>query len=317
MRGSVYWVALLTIAASAPGAQQKTGVDPEQLLSQRFHFSSAQVAQARQGQPVVKVQADSDQLKVLGAIRLPGKKERLSEWMKNIEHFRGSAQLGTAHLIPLPPAAAAFAQATLDSADLAELQRCRPENCAIRLPSETLAQVQREPARADDIIRELMLGYTTAYLHGGYAGVTDMHTLIGQTSALMDLAPELVAYLDGFPNTSLAGVDQLMYWSSMPTGSATILSVHHLVVHHPRATETWIVDQTVYATRYFDEGVLAIALYDAPDNAGFYAVAGSRVKSSQLGTTAATLLRRQIQRSAGDTVKTYLEWIRESLAQAP
>ena len=132
----------------------------------------------------------------------------------------------------------------------------------------------------------------------------------------MNLAPELVGYLDGFPSVTLAGVDQLMYWSSMPTGSVTILGVHHLVVYHPQAAETWIVDQTVYATRYFDEGVLAIALYDAPDNTGFYAVAGSRVKSSQLGSTAATLLRRRIQRSAGDTVRTYLEWIRESLAQA-
>ena len=33
--------------------------------------------------------------------------------------------------------------------------------------------------------------------------------------------------------------------------------------------------------------------------------------------TTATILRRQIQKSAGDTVRTYLEWIRESLAQAP
>jgi hypothetical protein len=317
MRGSACWIAALTIAASAPGGRQEAGVNPERLLSEHFQFSTAEVGQVRQGQPVVKVQADGEQLKVLGAIRLPGKKERLSDWVKNIEHFRGSAQLGTAHVIPSPPAAGAFAQATLDSADLAELQQCRPETCAIRLPSETLAQVQREPSRADDIIRELLLGYTKAYLHGGWAGVTDMRTLIGQTSTLMDLAPELVAYLDGFPNTKLAGVHQLMYWSSMSAGSGSILSVHHLVVHHPRATETWIVDQTVYATRYFDEGVLAIALYDAPDNAGFYAVAGSRVKSSQLGTTTATILRRQIQKSAGDTVRTYLEWIRESLAQAP
>jgi hypothetical protein len=317
MRSSLCWIAALTIAASAPAGRQEASVNPERLLSERFQFSNAEVAQARQGQPVVKVQAGSEQLKVLGAIRLPGKKERLSGWVMNIEHFRGSAQLGVAHVIPFPPAPAAFAQLTLGSSDLAELQRCRPENCAIRLPSETLAQLQREPARATDIIRELLLGYTKAYLHGGWAGVTDMRALIGQASTLMNLAPQLVAYLDGFPNTSLAGVSHIMYWSSMQAGSASILSVHHLVVYHPHAAETWIVDQTVYATRYFDEGVLAIALYDAPDNAGFYAVAGSRVKSSQLGSAAATVLRRQIRRSAGDTVRTYLEWIRESLAQAP
>ena len=176
MRGSLCWIVVLTIAAIAPGGRQGARVNPERILADHFQFSSAEVAQARQGQPVVKVQADREQLKVIGAIRLPGKKERLSDWVKNIEHFRGSAQLGAAHVIPSPPAAAAFAQVTLDSADLADLRRCRPENCAMRLPSETLAQMQREPSRANDIIRELMLGYTAAYLHGGWAGVADMRT---------------------------------------------------------------------------------------------------------------------------------------------
>jgi hypothetical protein len=92
--------------------------------------------------------------------------------------------------------------------------------------------------------------------------------------------------------------------------------VHHLVIHRPRAGEVWIADKNIYATRYLDAGVMVIGLYDTPDGTGYYAVAGSRIKASRLGGVAATVLRRQVERSAADTVRTYLEWLRESLALA-
>jgi hypothetical protein len=40
------------------------------------------------------------------------------------------------------------------------------------------------------------------------------------------------------------------------------------------------------------------------------------VKSGFLGGVGGTVLRRQIQRSASDTVKVYLEWLRDSLSAA-
>src|SRR5215831_9908913 len=85
--------------------------DPTRILSDRLGFSPNEIGQARAGQPVVKMLTTSERqdLGIVGAIRLSGKKERLADWLRNIEHFRNSAQLGTTHIVPMPPTAAAFA----------------------------------------------------------------------------------------------------------------------------------------------------------------------------------------------------------------
>jgi len=268
-----------TVCACAILALIAAGLDdPERLLSERFQFTPAQLAQARQGQPIVKVKAQGKELNVLGAIRLPGKKERLSAWVRNIDAFRRAAELGNAHVIPSPPTAAAFAQ-------------------------------------ADDAFRTPLLEHATAYVSRGDSR-EDMRALIGKAATLTDLAPELVAYLDRFPAAQLTGADQTLYWSSTAAGSDSVVSLHHLIVYPGRSGEIWIADKNLYASKYFDAGVLVIGLYDAKDGQGFYAVAGSRLKSSQLGGKMATVLRSQVQRVAADNVKTYLEWLRDSLAMA-
>ncbi len=313
-----HWTLLLLIVASAAPRSQGAKVDPERVLAERFRFSSAEIAQARQGQAIVKITTDSDELTGVGAIRLDGKKERLADWLKNVEHFRNAAELGTAHIIPMPPTAGAFAGVTLDSTDLAELKRCTADKCDIRLPANVLAQLQRDGGgKANDIIRQMLFDYTAAYMKTGNAAVSpEMHGLIAKAKTLTEMAPAFVAYLDGYPGAAPPGVDQRFYWSTMPAGDVSIVAVHHMIQYSPRAEEIWIADKTLYATRYFDAAVTAIGLYDAPGGAGFYVVAGSRMKASALTGVAATLLRRQVQRSAADTVKMYLEWIRDSLQAA-
>jgi len=277
------WVIVPLVIFGAAFTQQDFRT-PERILSDRFGFSSDETAQARAGQPVVKLlpAARRDELGMVGAIRLHGKKERLADWLRNIEHFRNSAQLGTTHVVPMPPVASAFAD----------------------LPGE-----QR--------VRDDLFGWVAAYVaNGATAYPDDTRLLIQQARTMNDLAPEFASYLASYPKTPLANVDQLLYWTSMPADPAPILSVHHLVVYHPGEREVWIADKTIYATRYIDAGVLALALYDAPGGDAFYAIAGSRVTSSELARPAAALLRGRIERTLTDTVKTYLQWLRDSLAQS-
>ena len=78
MRRSQCWrtVAVFLLATVALSAQQAR-IDPERILADQFQFTSKDVGLARQGQPVVKVNVERDELALVGAIRLPGKKERL------------------------------------------------------------------------------------------------------------------------------------------------------------------------------------------------------------------------------------------------
>lgn len=319
MRTSHSLATTVVALALASTSAQESRIDPESLLSSKFQFTANELGQVRQGQPVVKVKADGTELSLVGAIKLSGKKERLADWVKNIEHFRRSAELGVAQVVPAPPAAAGFTGVTLDASDVSELQHCAAGKCAIRVSPEAIGRLKGEVQwgaanasnQANDIFRQMLLGYTNAYLANGSDAET--RALVGKATTLTEISPELAAYLQRYPQAPLPSSDQLFYWSSTPASSTSIVSVHHLTVYKPRPSEIWIADKNLYASRYFDAGVLVIGMYDAPDGNGFYAVAGSRMKSSQLGGVAGTVLRRQIQRSASDSVKTYLEWIRDSL----
>jgi len=270
------WIALLALALAQ--------ADPARILSDRFGFSASEVQRAGNGQPVVKMLTTDtrEELAIVGAIRLSGKKERLADWLRNIEHFRNSAQLGTTHVVPSPPTAEAFAG-----------------------------------VQAEQSVRSDLFGWAAAYLtNGATAFPDDLRRLIAQARVVNDMVPEFVAYIGEYPTTPLTNTDQLLYWAVTPADSTSIVSLHHLVVYHPPGREVWIADKTIYATGYIDAGVLTVALYDAPDGAGFYAIAGSRIVSSELARPAAALLRSRIERNAADTVKTYLEWLRDSLAQS-
>jgi hypothetical protein len=270
------WLALLALALAQ--------ADPARILSDRLGFSASEVQQAGNGQPVVKMLTTDtrEELGIVGVIRLNGKKERLTDWLRNIEHFRNSAQLGTTHVVPMPPTAEAFGG-----------------------------------VQAEQSVRNDLFGWAAAYVtSGATAFPDDMRRVIAQARVVNDLAPEFVAYLGEYPKTALTNADQLLYWASTPADSSSIVSLHHLIVYHPIGREVWIADKTIYATRYIDAGVLTVALYDAPAGSGFYAIAGSRVVSSELARPAAALLRSRIERTAADTVKTYLEWLRDSLAQS-
>ena len=307
------------------------GGDVEQVLRERFHLSNEEVAQARNGTPIAKLLAGAEraELGIVGTVRLPGDKARLAGWIRTIEQFRGAAEIGTSKAIALPPTAASFQGVVLDATDLADLRHCRADACAVRIPSDALARLQREvqwdtaaaAGQASTIFREMLRGYAAAYSAGGNAaledhGGSDFRRLLTRAVTLDSLAPELVTYLRDYPAATLRGGDQCLYWSTTATDSAQVISLHHLVVYPRSADEIVIVDRIVYASRYFDAGALVISLRDAPGG-GFYAIAGGRVLAPPLSGVAATVLRRQVERAALDSLRTYLTWMRDSLALPP
>jgi hypothetical protein len=302
-------------AAAVMLSAQAPRNDPERVLAERLQFTANEVAQARQGQPVAKVKVDGDELAAIGAIRLAGRKERLADWIRNVEHFRRSAELGIAQPIATPPTAASFAGVTLDAKDRDALKACTAEKCAMRMSTGAVAELQRNGmAGADDVFRRMLLGELTNYIKNGNGAAVG--GLARKAATLTALSPELLTFVERYPAASLPASDQLFYWASTAAGSVSIVSLHHLIVYKPHPGEIWIADKNLYASRYFDTGVLVVGLYDAADGNGFYAVAGSRAISGYLGGTAGSLLRRQIQRSAADEVRMYLEWIRDSLNAA-
>ena len=331
MRGRRYFT-LSALAVSLIGSQalvgsgriQTTPSDPERILRDRFQFSPADVSKARGGQPVARMIAAGgrDELAVVGAVRLDGDKKRLADWVKNIEHFRHAAELGLTRGIASPPAVLAFADLALDAKDLAALQACRPGGCDLRVPDEVIPKFQKvawgtpdAPAQASALVAGMLVEYAQAYLHGGDRAIgNNFGDLLRGATTFYELAPEFAGYLERFPASSLAGVDSRLYWTNLTADPGSIVSLHHLVAYRRPSGDLIIADKTIYASRYFDVAALVLSMQDTPDGKSYYLIAGSRIRTSKLSGVTGRVLRGQVERSAADTVRMYLEWLRDSLA---
>ncbi len=320
-------------------SQAGAPTEPVRILSERFQFTAAEVTQASQGQPVAKLLSGNarDELAVVGAVRIDGDMHRLVNWVRDIASFRKAAELGHAMVVAQPTTEATFAGFVPDPRDVAALRTCRVGACDVRLSERALQQLQQN-VRWDDpkageqvaqVLRQMLADYAKAYLTGGDAALGAYHnqkepraaadefrTLLAGATNLKILVPELADYLEKFPQATLKGVDQLLYWTAVTDGADPVFTLHHLVVYPKSANEILIADKTIYSSRSFEAAALVFSVQTAGDGRGFYVVGAGRVKASKLSGLAARVLRARIEKETLDGIRMYLGWIRDSLALA-
>jgi hypothetical protein len=335
--GGVVWLMSPRVARVEPLDVER--VDVERVLVERFGFSTAEVAQVRDGQLVVKTlpTRESADIAVFGVVRIPDDKERLVRWIRDIEGFRKAAELGVSRRVSAAPTINDFGDLVLDAGELAALQRCRPGDCALRLGDRAIARFRADVdwaaadagRRANLLTRQLMLGYAEAYLRGGDDALGAAHNertprvvaeefraLLRGAKNLYALASPLATYLERFPKAHLAGVEEFLYWAKGGVGPDPAITLHHLVIRRDPAGGIYIANKQLYASRYMDAALLVLWLGTPSDGKGYYLLAGMRARSSQLEGFTARLLRARIEEESRSYTEIYLDWIRKSLVPA-
>ena len=307
----------------------------ERSLVDRFGFSAADIGQLRAGEVIVKtLPAEGREIAVVGAVRIPDDKERLVRWIRDVEGFRKAAELGVSRRIHSPPTINDFGDLALDSGELAALQRCQPGDCALRLGDQAIQRFRAEVdwaapdagRRANLLTRQLMLGYTEAYLRGGDQALGAAHnerqpravadefrTLIRGATNLYALANPLATYLERFPETPSQSAEQFLYWAKGGVGPEPSITLHHLVIYSDPGGNIYIADKQLYASRYVDAGMLVLWLATPPDGQGYYLFAGMRGRSGTLEGLAARVMRGRIEQESQAYLRIYLDWLRKSL----
>jgi len=333
------WVKVLVaicLAAVQRGAAPAPSIDAERLLVSRFAFTDTEIAQARSGQAVAKLlasQSDTD-IGVFGAVRIQARANRLVDWFKDIADFRKSTELGLSRRLSASPQTGDFADLSLDASDIGALQNCRAGKCDLRLGDRAIQRFQSEvdwtasnaAARANALMRQLLVGYAQAYLQGGDRSLgasqddrtprkvaDEFHQVLWQSKTLYDIAAPLATYLEEFPKPTLPRSEQFLYWAKSDAAADASISLHHVVIYHAPSSEVYIADKQLYANRYTDAALLVVSLAPASDGSGFYALVGARARSAMLSGLAARVLRRRVESITQETTKMYLDWIRASM----
>jgi hypothetical protein len=258
-----------------------------------------QVASIDAGTPVAKVLSwgESSEVYVFGAVHVNGSPETYLESARDIARLSGTPGYQGIGEIRDNATVADLSALAFDPDDVKALEECREGSCDVQLPTAAIQAFHdgvdwsRPDAaeQANALARPRVLQLVQAYRRGGNAALGEyrdkrnptrvaeqFQKMIGRTSALPDILPEVRRYLLEYPNAQLSGADSFFYWEKVAFGLKPTIRVNHAVIYRGRTQGQdfgIVAIKQLYATHYFHTALdTSVCIHDgaAASPRGFY-----------------------------------------------
>jgi hypothetical protein len=263
-------------AGSLRGQSRLITADP---LAIEMGFSDADVRAADSGSAVIQSLDTSvrEEVAYVAMVSIDAPVERFIERFRDIEQFERGPGTPLIGRFSDPPQLDDLAALRLPVEDVAALENCRPGKCDVKLSAATMQRFQdgvdwSRPdtiAQAEQVAREMILDLVRAYqLEGNAAlGTYDdgddpmsvagqVHDLLASLGTLPTPVPELIAYLDAYPDGRPVGVEDFFYWALVDFGLKRTVRVNHVTIYRlePMGASRVayvIATKQLYASHYF------------------------------------------------------------------
>jgi hypothetical protein len=257
-------------------------------------FTDAQIAAVEGGQVVTKQLPASDkpEIAAFGAVRLRGDPTAFLRQARDVGTARRSASILETGRFSRPPRVEDLAGLTLDEGDFDAARECKPGDCGIKLARSAMERIRREidwkaadaRSRASGLMKQMLVEYAAAYMQGGTAEMAtyvdkdrpleapaEFRKLLAASPYLVEYVPALHQYVEAFPKASLAGAEDLFYWTKDKFAPKPTISVYHVTIwSDPQNPGVAVIaSKQIYASHYFQAGLDLLAVVSAPGG-GFY-----------------------------------------------
>ncbi len=318
---------VLTGLAGRTGADAQsagTGAEPAALLT-RLGFSRNDIATLDGGAVISRglEPTSSGEIAVAGAVRVNVPRRYFVEQLKDIVAFKQDDAVLEIGVFGDPPSLDALEPLTLSPDDLHALERCRTNDCALKLPAQAIETFGRGiDWRAHDAsnqatiaFKRMLLARTRAFLAGGpealepYADghsqpfLDQVHGLVEASADLFQQVPAFRRSLVGVEVGDRPGVDTITYWSKEKAAFKPIISLTHMSFYTTRTagrTITFGSSMNFYSSHYLDASIgatVAVEAADHPDSA-VYVIYVNRSRVDALHGLFSGLRRWGVQREA-------------------
>ena len=317
---SIFRLVACVMMLFACAALAQSDRSPTAIFTQ-LGLTAQQRAAIDSGRPVAKVLSwgGPSEVFVFGAVYIDGLPSTYLKSARNVGRLAGTpGYLGIGELPPAPTAADLNAL-TLDSDDIKALKSCRESACDVQLPTVSIRAFQNgvnwsQPdaaGQANGLARGMVLELLGAYRRGGNVALgvyrdkehptrvaDQFETMVGRSSALPDVLPELRRYLLEYPNADLPNVDSFFYWENVDFGLKPTIRINHGVIYQTASSvgDVGVVAiKQLYATHYFHTALdLSVCVSDAskPRRRGFYLMTLKSSEQDGLTGMKGSFLRR-------------------------
>ena len=334
--------AVAPIVVVALSAEPGSAVEP--LLTERMGFSADDVRELERGSAVVRSLRTRVRQEVahVAAVYLDVLPDDFVERFRDIEAFERGPGIPQIGRFGVPPRIEDLEPLTLAPEDVAELPRCRPGDCRIKLSVDAMARFRNEvdwssedaARQADGVARTMILDLLRAYqAHGNAAlgsyvdgrrplAVADhFRSLLHSRDPLPVAVPALLAYLDGYPHGLPDGADEFFYWTVVDFGMKPTIRVNHVTIcaladRSSTGAAYAIATKQLYASHYFHTTLELRFLLDRTDaegRKGSALISITRSRNDGMTGFRGLFLRSIIRRRSRDAVRNYLEHVKRQV----
>ena len=331
-------LAMLMCGAAAQGQLPH---DAQNVL-QKAGFKAAELQSLNAGQVIARVEADSSgEIVTVGAVRVRATRAQTAAYYAQmISYVDGQVTLAFGKF-GSPPALDDVKGLSLDQDEIDAIRSCKPGDCDLQLGNTGIDTLRRSidwnrpdaAASVQNAARQVAVAYTTAYMQRGDAALVtymddskpvsvaqEWRSILANAVHLQETSPALIDYLSKYPNATLPGAHDVIYWIKENYGLKPTISIVHGVEYQPpdRPDRTFVAQKQIYASHYYEASLACAVLLDAGDAAApvTFIVYTNRSRGDMLkggfGGLKRKIARDQVRTATVDTLGTIQKVLEQS-----
>ncbi|MBK8313345.1 MAG: hypothetical protein IPL01_04580 [Acidobacteria bacterium] len=317
--------------------------EAQAFLRRYFNFSATEFNALDRGEVITRLPPvpDSREVAVLGAVKVNVSKDIFVARIRDIANFKRSSNVLEIGRFGKTPKLDDLRGLTIDEDDINALRECRVGDCGVKLSAAWINRLQKGidwnapdyQIRASTMIKQMLVEYAQGYLAGGNArlGVyqdkeyahkvaDDVVSLLRKTQYIYNYAPDFLRYLEQFPQSKPAGVEDFIYWSKEKFGLKPVISLTHISIYRKSrtgGTDLFIASKQLYASHYFESSLGFTYFLDDTQNSrepAAYVIYLNRSRADGLRGRFSDAKRRLIAGELRDGMEKNLNILKERLS---
>jgi len=318
---SVLTLVALLLSTVYPSPSQSLPADLRSTLADTFHFTPDQLKRMERGEPVARLlTGDSpDDLQLIGVVLIKQRPEEFIRAYKDIAHFEVARQVRRTGKFSDPPKESDLEGFRVPDLNQKDLLACGPGNCAYKLSASVMEDLKKNvdwsapdaEERANLRVRKLWIEYLNQYQRRGdralavyddtprsFPVAAGLKQLIGDATVVEARDPELIRYLQEYPDCRPPNTEDFFYWQEAAFGLKPVVRASHVTIQklpQPGGAHYLVASKMLFATHYFRAAIEFKYLYPVRTTSGqpaFYFVSYQRSFVDGMTGFTGAILRR-------------------------
>ena len=335
-------VLLVLIAAAAAPCFSQANPDLQTYFKEYIGLNDDQIAAIRGGQAIAKAlhSRTPDEVFVFGAVYIKAAPESYLKFSRDFDRLRKLSGYLAIGEFSNPPQLSDVKDFTFDSEDIKALKNCKPSDCQIQMPTNSIEDLHRSvdlsapdaEEQVNQLVQKTVLERLVAYKREGNQALgvyndkrnptevpEQFKYMLSYSRALPKYLPDFYSYLLTYPSGQPANVEDTFYWAKVKFGLKPTLRVLHVVTMRRNRADGLayaIAEKQLYSSHYFETALDLSFCVRGSDNqkqAGFYLIMAMGSEQAGLTGLKGSIVRKAAVGRSVSNLQNALTTIRKTL----